>query len=271
MTDVVDRDLDGMSLRLDGRILRIVLNRPERRNALSSECTREVAALLPQIGRDDVVRAIAVTAQGEHFCAGMNLKRNRDHTGEPPRLTAPHRSIDSGPHRLLSVLARIEVPVVAAVRGHASGLGCSLALVADFCVASDTAIFSLPFIRRGFASDSGSTWLLPRLIGLARAKEMLMTGRRVTATEAADWGLISRLVPDDELDAAAEALVQELANGPTTSLGLVKWLLDRNSMGTLDDALHMESLVEDISTKTLDFKEGIAAFLERRPPSFKGN
>ncbi|BCJ67296.1 enoyl-CoA hydratase/isomerase family protein [Polymorphospora rubra] len=271
MTSFADVHLDGMSIRLDGRILRITLNRPQRRNALSSESAREVAALLADLGREDVVRVIAVTAEGDHFCSGMNLKRDRRHEGERPRPTATHRSIDSGPHRLIGALARIEVPVVTSVRGHASGLGCSLALVADFCVASHTALFSVPFVRKGFTPDSGSTWLLPRLVGMARAREMLMLGRQVTASEAFEWGLISRLVPDKDLTAATEALVGELADGATTSLGLVKWLLDRNSVGTLEDALRTESLVEDVATRTLDFKEGIAAFMERRPPSFEGN
>ncbi|MGB3437239.1 MAG: enoyl-CoA hydratase-related protein [Actinophytocola sp.] len=271
MADDTDLDLDGMSVRLDGGVLRITLNRPARRNALSSESTRTVAEVLAGLGRADTARAIAITAQGDHFCSGMNLKRDRSQTGERPRPTATHRSIDSGPHRLISALAQVEIPVVTAVRGHASGLGCSLALVADFCVTSSTAVFSTPFARRGFTPDSGSTWLLPRLVGTARAREMLMLGRQVGAEEAAAWGLVSRVVPDAGLDAAAEELVQELAQGATTSLGLVKWLLDRNATGSLVDALRMESLTEDVATRSLDFKEGIIAFAERRAPLFRGN
>ncbi|GAB3429291.1 enoyl-CoA hydratase/isomerase family protein [Actinophytocola sediminis] len=266
-----DLDLDGMSVRTDGGVLRITLNRPDRRNALSSESTRTVAELLTTLGRDDTARAVAITALGEHFCAGMNLNRDRTPPATRPRPTATHRGIDSGPHRLIGALAQLEIPVVAAVRGHASGLGCALALVADFCVTSATAVFSTPFARRGFTPDSGSTWLLPRLIGPARAREMLLLGRQVDAERAADWGLVSRVVPDDELDAAAESLVEELTEGATTSLGLVKWLLDRNATGSLGDALRMESLVEDVATRSLDFREGIAAFAERRAPRFRGN
>lgn len=271
MTEPTDLDLDGLSVRLDGPVLRLVLNRPDRRNALGSECTRTAAGLLTEVGRDDVVRAVAITAAGEHFCSGMNLKRDRSTAAERPRPTAVHRSIDGGPHRLLGALARIEVPVVAAVRGHASGLGCCLALIADFCVTSDTAVFSTPFAGRGFSPDSGSTWLLPRLVGPARAREMLMLGRKVGAAEAVEWGLVSRVVPDGELDAAAERLVTELAAGATTSLGLVKWLLDANATATFEDALRTESLVEDIATRSSDFKEGIAAFTERRAPAYRGN
>ncbi|BCB83778.1 enoyl-CoA hydratase/isomerase family protein [Phytohabitans suffuscus] len=271
MADFAARELDGASMRLDGAVLRITLNRPERRNALSSEAARELTTLLPEIGRHDVVRAVAITAQGAHFCAGMNLKRDRSTVGERPRPTATHRSIDAGPHGLIAALARVEVPVVTAVRGHAAGLGCTLALVADFCVTSETAVFSASFVTKGFTPDSGSTWLLPRLVGQARAREMLLRGRRIPAAKAAQWGLISDTVPDARLDTAAEELVQELAAGPTTALGLTRWLLDRNSTGTLEDALRMESVVEDIATRSLDFKEGIAAFVERREPSFRGN
>jgi 2-(1,2-epoxy-1,2-dihydrophenyl)acetyl-CoA isomerase len=271
MPDLSDADFDGMSVRLDGRVLRLVLNRPGRRNALGSESTRAVAALLSDLGRADTVRAIAITAEGDHFCAGMNLKRERPDGDERPRPTAAHRSIDSGPHRLVGALARIEVPVVAAVRGHAAGLGCSLALVADFCVTSDTAVFSTPFTRRGFTPDSGSSWLLPRLVGPARAREMLLLGRKVGAEEAAAWGLVSRVVPDADLDEAAEALVQELAGGATTALGLTRWLLDANAAATFEEALRTESLVEDIATRSLDFREGIAAFAERRDPAYRGN
>ncbi|MCT2582241.1 enoyl-CoA hydratase/isomerase family protein [Actinophytocola gossypii] len=271
MPDLTDVDFDGMSVRLDGQVLRLVLNRPDRRNALSSESTRAVATLLTDLGREDTVRAIAITADGEHFCSGMNLRRERPTAGERPRPTSAHRSIDSGPHRLIGALARIEVPVVAAVRGHAAGLGCSLALVADFCVTSDTAVFSTPFTQRGFTPDSGSTWLLPRLIGPARAREMLLLGRKIGAEKAAAWGLVGQVVPDPELDEAAEALVRELAEGATTSLGLTKWLLEVNASATFDDALRTESLAEDIATRSLDFREGITAFTERRRPNYRGN
>ncbi|MGX1702017.1 enoyl-CoA hydratase/isomerase family protein [Microbacterium sp. NPDC055357] len=271
MTDDESLDLGCIRFTRDGALLRIMLTRPDRRNALTSESTRAASQHLTEMNRDDAIRAILITAEGEHFCAGMDLRRDRSASDTRPRPTAVHRSIDVGPHRLILALSRIEVPVVTAVRGHAAGLGCALALVADFCVTSPTARFSTPFATRGFTPDSGSTWLLPRLVGAARAREMLILGRQIDAATAIDWGLVSRMVPDEELDAHAEALAQELAAGATTSIGLVKWLLDATSTDSFESALRRESLVEDISTRSADFKEGIASFTARRSPEFEGN
>ena len=156
------------------------------------------------------------------------------------------------------------------MRGYAVGLGCSLALAADFTVAATGAVFWEPFLVRGFTPDSGSTWLLPRLVGLARAKQMLLLGEKVPAAEAADWGLIHRCVDDSELDDAAEHLLTRLAAGPTVALGLAKQAINYAQHATLAKAMIQELFNLELSCRTGDFKEGLAAFRQRRAPDFQG-
>jgi 2-(1,2-epoxy-1,2-dihydrophenyl)acetyl-CoA isomerase len=160
--------------------------------------------------------------------------------------------------------------VVCSVRGYAVGLGCNLALAADFTVAADDAVFWEPFLARGFSPDSGSTWLLPRLAGLARAKEMLLLGEKVPAADAAKWGLIHRCVTGSELDDATEVLLGRLAAGPTVAIGLTKQAIAYAQRSTLSEAMTQELFNLELSCRTNDFKEGLAAFRERRSPDFEG-
>jgi 2-(1,2-epoxy-1,2-dihydrophenyl)acetyl-CoA isomerase len=156
------------------------------------------------------------------------------------------------------------------VRGWAVGLGANLALAADFTVAADDATFWEPFIGRGFSPDSGSTWLLPRLVGLARARRMLLLGEKVSGADAADWGLIHQAVPADRLDTTADELVARLAAGPTVALGLAKQAIAYGQQATLADSMTQELFNVELSCRTSDFKEGLAAFRERRRPEFRG-
>ncbi|HEX4394316.1 MAG TPA: enoyl-CoA hydratase-related protein, partial [Mycobacterium sp.] len=162
------------------------------------------------------------------------------------------------------------LPVVCTVRGFAVGLGCNLALVADFTVAADDAVFWEPFATRGFSPDSGATWLLPRLIGLTRAKQMLLLGDKVSATDAADWGLIHQAVSPDDVDRVSEELLARLAAGPTVALGLAKQAINYGQHATLSQSMTQELFGLELSCRTGDFKEGLAAFRERRPPKFNG-
>jgi 2-(1,2-epoxy-1,2-dihydrophenyl)acetyl-CoA isomerase len=189
---------------------------------------------------------------------------------ERPRTGDILRRIPHGAHRVIELIQGIHLPVICSVRGFAVGLGCNLALAADFTVAAVDAVFWEPFAARGFSPDSGATWLLPRLIGLTRAKQMLLLGDKVGGTEAADWGLIHQAVDPTELDRATEELLTRLAAGPTVALGLAKQALHYGQHATLNQSMTQELFDLELSCRTKDFKEGLAAFRERRLPEFRG-
>ena len=171
---------------------------------------------------------------------------------------------------MIELIHGIHLPVVCSVRGFAVGLGCNLALAADFTVAADTAVFWEPFATRGFSPDSGASWLLPRLIGLTRAKQMLLLGDKVCATDAADWGLIYQAVTPADVERVTEELLARLADGPTVALGLAKQAIQHGQHATLSQSMTQELFDLELSCRTADFKEGLAAFNERRPPRFQG-
>jgi 2-(1,2-epoxy-1,2-dihydrophenyl)acetyl-CoA isomerase len=167
-------------------------------------------------------------------------------------------------------MASTQVPIVAVARGWIAGIGLHMLLAADFALVADDARLWEPFAERGFTADSGATWMLPRRVGEVRAREMLLLGRVLSGAEAADWQLVHRSVPDADLDAAGSALVDRLAGGPTVTLGLTKWLLHVSSSAALDDQLQREALALELSSRSEDFREGLAAFGEKRPPRFTG-
>ena len=251
-------------------VLRLTLDRPERKNALDAATIRELIDRLETAATDDALRAVLITGAGDDFCAGADWVATNNAGGPKPRTGSIQRRTPVQAHRLVQLVTEIQLPVVCAVRGWAAGLGCQLALAADFTIAADTARFWEPFLGRGFSPDSGATWLLPRLVGVARAKELLLLGRELSGREAADWGLIHRSVPDGELDAAVDDLVAELASGPTVAIGLTKRCVHRALESTLAEAMEAEANALELSSRTGDFKEGLAAFREARPPRFEG-
>jgi 2-(1,2-epoxy-1,2-dihydrophenyl)acetyl-CoA isomerase len=254
----------------DDGVLRITLDQPERRNALDVATIRGVVERLEAASTDDSLRAVLLRGAGDDFCSGADWVASNTAGGPKPRTGSIQRRTPVQAHRLIEVLTEIQLPVVCAVRGWAAGLGCQIALAADFTVAGESARFWEPFLQRGFSPDSGATWLLPRLVGLARAKELLLLGRELSGREAADWGLILRAVPDAELDAAVEDLLEQVASAPTVAVGLTKRCIHRGLDSSLADAMEAEANALELSSRTGDFKEGLAAFRESRPPRFEG-
>lgn len=253
----------------DGTLLRLTLARPERRNSLSSSMTDALVTALTEAASDDTLRALHIRGAGHDFCAGADWVATNA-GGQRPRTGDLVRRVPHGAHRVIELLQTIALPVVCSVRGWAVGLGCNLALAADFTVAATDAVFWEPFVARGFSPDSGSTWLLPRLVGLARARRMLLLGEQVSGASAQDWGLIHQAVAPADVDSATEELLAALTQGPTVAIGLTKQALHYAQQATLPQALTQELLNLELSCRTGDFKEGLAAFAQRRPPGFTG-
>jgi 2-(1,2-epoxy-1,2-dihydrophenyl)acetyl-CoA isomerase len=262
-------DNGSVATQRDGAVLRITLDRPAQRNSLSHGMVDALVSVLTEAAVDGSLRAVHLTGAGNDFCAGADLVAPNS-GAQRPRTGDLVRRIPHTAHRVIELIHTVHLPVVCSVRGHAVGLGCNLALAADFTLAADDAVFWEPFMARGFSPDSGSTWLLPRLVGLARAKEMLLLGEKVRATEAADWGLIHRCMTAAELDDATEDLLSRLAAGPTVAIGLTKQAIHAGQCATLGQAMTQELFNVELSSRTNDFKEGLAAFTERRAPRFEG-
>jgi 2-(1,2-epoxy-1,2-dihydrophenyl)acetyl-CoA isomerase len=252
----------------DGAVLRVTLDRPSRRNSLNHFMIAALVTALTDAAADDSLRAIHIRGAGDDFCAGADLLAANDR--QRPRTGDLVRRIPHAAHRVIELVASVQLPVVCSVQGWAVGFGCNLALAADFTVAAADAVFWEPFVDRGFSPDSGSTWLLPRLVGLARARRMLLLGEKVSGPDAADWGLIHQAVGRQELDDAAEKVLDRLACGPTAAIGLAKQALAFGQHATLSQSMTQELFNLELSCRTTDFKEGLEAFRQQRAPEFRG-
>ena len=263
-----------MEVRDDGAIRRITLDRADKRNAMTIAMFDAVADAVDDAVADDAVRVVVLRGRGDHFCAGAEIGTAgpRDDTGKPARPRTGHlqRNLRASPHRMIRTLFEAEIPVVTGVQGYAAGIGLALALAGDHVVAARSARFWVPFVTRGFTPDSATTFLLPRLVGVARAKQMILRGVRVDGATAADWGLVSEVVDDDSLDDAVEAVAREFATGPTVALGLARQLVHRNLTADLAEALEREAITEELAVRSDDFKEGMRAFADRRDPDYSG-
>jgi 2-(1,2-epoxy-1,2-dihydrophenyl)acetyl-CoA isomerase len=267
---VSTESVDGVAIDATDGVLRIRLDRSARKNALDVAAIARMVQALERAAVDESLRAVDVRSSGDDFCAGADWVATNAASGPRPRTGSIQRRTPLQAHRLIELLVEIQLPVVCAVRGWAAGLGCQIALAADFTVAAESSRFWEPFLQRGFSPDSGATWLLPRLVGIARAKELLLLGEELSGREAAEWGLIHRAVPDQELDAAADQLVGRLAGAATVALGLTKRCIQRSLEGSLREAMEAEANALELTARTTDFKEGLAAFREARPPDFEG-
>jgi 2-(1,2-epoxy-1,2-dihydrophenyl)acetyl-CoA isomerase len=271
----------GLGIARDGAVLRLTLDRPGKRNALDDAMVAGLIGALDAAGRDEAVRAVVLAGAGDHFCAGADIvarnapggtgSRGAAGADAPrPRVGSIQRRVPSLAHRLVPLVLSVQVPVVCRVQGWAAGIGFHLALAADFTVAADDARFWEPFAQRGFTPDSAGTWLLPRLAGMVRARELLLLGRELSGHEAVDWGLIHAAAPAADLDGAVDEVVARLAAGPTVALGLTKWLLRSGQSAALDAHLQDEAMALELSSRSEDFREGLAAFREKRAPRFTG-
>lgn len=264
-----DHASGSVTVSRDGAILRLVLDRPDRRNSLSQNMIATLVDELTKATTDDGLRAIHVTGSGDDFCSGADwVASNRD--GVRPRTGDLIRRIPLTAHRVIELVHNVALPVVCTVRGWAVGLGCNLAIAADFTVAADDAVFWEPFVERGFSPDSGASWLLPRLVGLARARRMLLLGEKVSGADAADWGMIHQSVDDAKVDSLTEDLLDRLASGPTVAIGMAKQAIRSGQHATLEQTMTQELYNLELTCRTTDFKEGLAAFRERRAPDFNG-
>ena len=262
--------VDGVEVHLDGAVLRCALTRPKTRNSVDSGMMLGLIDAIETAALDERVRVIVLTSTNDDFCAGADIVA-RNAPGQPrPRVGSIQRRLPVQANRLITTMLTVQTPVVARVRGWAAGIGFHLALAADFCVASDSARFWEPFLARGFTPDSGGAWLLPRIGGVKLARELLLLGRELSGTEAADAGLVHAAVPDADLDAATDELVARLAASPTVALGLAKWLMFTGASVPFDAHLANEAFALELSSRSEDFKEGLAAFKEKRSPDFSG-
>lgn len=265
MTDLAprsERDATLVLVKRRSALAIVTLNRPERLNAMGSAMMEQLRQTIDDVLDDDTVRAVLLTGAGRGFCAGLDMK-----DAQPAAAGDLLRNLLNP---MVLKMIRAPKPIVCAVNGAAAGAGCALALACDIILAGRSATFSQAFVRIGAVPDAGSSWLLPRLIGLSRARSMMLVGGAVSAAQAENWGLVHQVFDDDRLSAEAIALATMFAAGPTRAYAGIKDLLDRATANTLDDQLDFEAQLQDQMCGTTDRDEGIRAFLERRAARFTG-
>ena len=249
-------------------VARVTLNRPDRLNSFNDAMHAELRDALGHVRGDASARAMLLTGAGRGFCAGQDLSdRAVAPGGAPVDLGA---SIERNYKPLVLALRALPMPVVCAVNGVAAGAGANIALACDIVIAAKSATFIQAFCRIGLVPDSGGTFFLPRLVGTARAMGLALTGDKLSAEQAAAWGLIWKCVDDAELGAAADALVTQFAAGPTRGLAAIKELLQRSGANDLEGQLDLERDVQRALGYGDDYREGVAAFAEKRAPKFAG-
>jgi 2-(1,2-epoxy-1,2-dihydrophenyl)acetyl-CoA isomerase len=281
-TDQEERPLDDQLLvRHDDGVLWLTLNRPEAANAVTPAQRNRLIELLADASEQADVRVVVLGANGKHFCTGADLRSSSSASaarvgqerpdGAPDRVVGDvARMLRRGAQRLVAGVLDCEKPVIAAVNGTAAGLGAHLALASDLVIASDNARFIEVFVRRGLVPDAGGAWLLPRLVGLQRAKELMFFGDDVPAARAEQLGLVNRVVPADALDDTVAEWAKRLAAAPTQSIGMAKRLVNRSLDVDRATAFEEEAVAQELNMGTHDAGEGVRSFVERRDPNFRG-
>ena len=258
---------ETLSLDVTGGVATLALNRPDAFNALNLALARELLGAVVELGEDPAVRCVVLTGAGRAFCGGGDVK---DFADNLPRIGVLIKELTTYVHGAVSRLVRCPKPVLTAVNGVAAGGGLALAMAGDLVLAAESARFTMAYSRIGATPDGSSSYWLPRLVGLRRAVELFYTNRVLTAREALEWGLVTRVVPDAELADATRKLAGELAQGPTLALGRGKLLFHAATTESLETQMELESQAIAGSGHTEDFAEGVRAFVAKRPPAFQG-
>jgi 2-(1,2-epoxy-1,2-dihydrophenyl)acetyl-CoA isomerase len=245
-----------------GGVVTITLNRPDVYNALNDEITFELQDAFKQVSKDATARVVVLTGEGKAFCSGQDLK------------AGTQRSFIDSLHKrynpIIRAMRELPKPIIGRLNGVAAGAGCSLILACDLIVASEESSLIEVFINIGLVPDSGSSYFLPRLIGMAKAFELCTMGSKVTAGEALHLGLVNKVVPSADLDTTVKVYTDYYAAAPTRSIGIIKKMLNKSTTSTLDEMLDYEAYCQEIAGRTSDYKEGVSAFLEKRKPKFQG-
>jgi 2-(1,2-epoxy-1,2-dihydrophenyl)acetyl-CoA isomerase len=262
-------DFKHLLIRRDGAVVTITMNRPEVLNAFNDLLLQELTEATDDVAHDETIRCVVITGAGRAFGAGQDLvSLTAAENSAAPLQISEHLTKY---HRLLSLLRTMPKPVIAAVRGVAAGISCNIALGCDLRIAADNARFIQAFARIGLVPDGGGGYFLPRLVGLGRALEIAMLADEISGPEAERIGLVNKCVPLDEFEAATTALAQRLAQGPTRTYALIKELMYSSLDSDLQSSLKLEGELQNIAFTTADHKEGVAAFLQKRPPHYKGS
>lgn len=262
-----------MSYEKSGRVVTLTLNRPEERNAIGShEDCAELLDAIERVSLDDEVAAVILTGAGSAFSAGGNLRNMRDRVGigaleTPMRTRSNYRR---GIQRIPLALWELEIPTIAAINGHAIGVGLDLACMCDIRIAADSARMAASFIRVGIVPGDGGAFFLPKAVGLSKAAEMIFTGDTIDAAQALACGLVSSVVPPEALMDAARSLAERIAVNPPQTLRLAKRLLREGQHARLPDLLELSAAYQALAHETDDHREALAAFFEKRPPVFRG-
>ncbi len=259
-------DLSSVRLEIDNRVAVLTLNDPDVMNAAGEPMLDDILAAMDVVEDEaSAVRCLVMTGAGKAFCSGANLKARGAGKAKPAGVV-----LETHWHPLLRRLRRLHCPVVTAVNGAAAGGGMALALTGDIVIAARSAYFLQAFRRIGLVPDVGSTWLLPRRIGVARAMELSLLGEKLPAEKALAWGLVNRVVDDGAALDEAMKVARELAAGPTRALGLMRGLYWDSTENNFEEQLDLEYRTQRVAGATADFREGVAAFLEKRAARFRG-